>query len=120
MSGAVWDSAGSAVMSGAVWDSAGSGLGGTVPVHLQVYGAAGSDQLQTLAGCVDLLYRRRPHLLLRQPCVTPLYEVEWTAFVDNLRKVSGVTDANIGPGEPHAEPELWLPGSGSGHFCRKW
>ncbi|XP_043213591.1 probable inactive peptidyl-prolyl cis-trans isomerase-like 6 isoform X1 [Amphibalanus amphitrite] len=58
-----------------------------VPVHLQVYGVAGSAQLAALAGCAQHLHRRRPNLFLRAPHVLPMYEAEWSAFVDNLRKL---------------------------------
>ena len=58
-----------------------------VPAHLQVYGEAGSSQLRSLAGCVQHLYRRRPGLFLQAPHVLPMYQAEWSAFVDNLRKV---------------------------------
>ena len=74
----------------AVWVSSSMGAAPPaqyVPVHLQVYGEAGSSQLALLAGCAQYLHRRRPNFFLRAPHVLPLYEAEWSAFVDNLRKV---------------------------------
>ncbi|XP_037079558.1 probable inactive peptidyl-prolyl cis-trans isomerase-like 6, partial [Pollicipes pollicipes] len=58
-----------------------------VPVHLQVYGDANSEDLQQLVNCVQLLYQQRPAFFLRAPEIFPQHEAEWTTFVDNLRKM---------------------------------